>query len=49
MKGIAQFKDNEDFQKKWVDVKYQYKVHFAAWVKQRTGIEVDPPPSPMCR
>jgi starch phosphorylase len=42
LKKLERFADDAGFHKKWQKVKYENKSHFAAMIRERTGIVVDP-------
>ena len=42
LKNLIPLADNEEFQKKWQEVKYQNKVDFVRWAKNNLKKELDP-------
>ena len=42
LKGLEQFIENEEFRKKWVQVKLQNKQRASKLIEERTGVKLDP-------
>jgi starch phosphorylase len=42
LKGLKKFANDEEFQKKWMQVKHDNKVRLAQWIKSNLGISVNP-------